>query len=143
MAAATLADIRAGLVANLAAVFTDVQVNAYELSAPTPPFLEIAVGDGLEYNLAANRGVDVFRLVVRAGVPGVDQAAGARMDDLLAPSGGQSVRAAIETDRTLGGVAHSLVVTGARNVQWVVNAASPGSTYLSAEWLVDVYVAGA
>jgi hypothetical protein len=48
-----------------------------------------------------------------------DRAAYERMSEYLAPTGSRSVRAAIEADRSLGGVCQTLIVLRADNVRMV------------------------
>jgi len=61
-----------------------------------------------------------------------------KLDAYASSSGNSSVKAAIEKDKTLGGKAFSLRVTNLRNY----NQVTVGDvTYLSAEWVVQVYSA--
>jgi hypothetical protein len=48
-----------------------------------------------------------------------DRAAYERMSEYVAPTGSRSVRAAIEADRTLGGVCQTLIVQRADNIRSV------------------------
>jgi hypothetical protein len=48
-----------------------------------------------------------------------DRAAYERMSEYVAPTGSRSVRAAIESDRTLGGVCQTLIVQRADNIRSV------------------------
>lgn len=135
----TLAEIREGIAANLA-VLTGCQVSAYMLSNPTPPTIHVYPTD-VEYDLAMGRGLDKWKLTVQAFVGlSTDIGAQAKLDEFLAPSGSQSVKAAIEADRTLGGsVADATAVscTGYR-----VYVREGGGPVLGAEWLVEVRVSG-
>ena len=60
-----LADIRAGLVANLRGAYPrNVQVGKYVISTPTPPTLQIRTGP-LNYDLAMGRGLDELFMIVQ------------------------------------------------------------------------------
>lgn len=48
-----------------------------------------------------------------------DRAAYDRLSDFLAPTGAKSIRAAIEADRSLGGVCQTLIVQTAENVRMI------------------------
>lgn len=142
----TIAAIRAGLVANLQTSFPDVQCTGYEMAAPKPPCFEIAVSrdDGLEFNQAANRGVEEYNMIVRGIVSNmIDQRSQELLDEWLAPSGATSVRAAIESDVTLGGEVEALVVDSVTNYRAFAVASLPNVTFLAAEWTVRVYASGA
>lgn len=60
------------------------------------------------------------------------------LDDFVGYDGGSSVRAALEADRTLGGVVANLVVTEAGNISSM--EANDGATYLMVDFKVVVYV---
>lgn len=104
------ADLREALRANLAAV-TGCQVSAYLLANPTPPCLMI-LGGAVEYDRAMIRGADTWTYTVQALAGLVtDQGAQRTLDTWRRSSGTGSVKAAAETDRTLGGNAHDMKVT--------------------------------
>jgi|SRR5581483_359206 len=99
--AATVSQIRDGLVANLKAAYPGtVQVNKYVLSTPTPPALQIRSGP-VNYDLAMHRGLDDLTMIVQALTQRSE--AGQAQIDLWIASGPGGVKAAIESDRTLGG----------------------------------------
>lgn len=142
----TVADIRAGLVANLEDSFEGYPINGYEMSDPHPPCFEIGfqIDRGIEFNAAMSRGLDTYNLIVRGIVSNAyDIRAQEILDEWCAPSGATSVRAAIEADRSLGGVVQNLVVTDVSNYRAFVVPAKPNVTYLAAEWAVTVYASGA
>ena len=128
-----LADIRAGLAANLAAL-SDVQVSAYALSNPTPPCVEIVPAE-IVYDKALRRGLDSYVVTVRVFVGmASDVGAQKRLDLILASSGSGSVKAAIESDPTLGGKCDDLRVRSASGYR-VYGAEG---RLLGAEWDVEV-----
>lgn len=137
---ASLADIRSGIAANLAAL-DGVQVSAYLLANPTPPTCTV-YPDEVVYDRAGARGLDVWSMKVQAFV-GVQSDLGAQqlLDEMLASSGTQSVKALVETDKTLGGVAHDTRVTGCSGYR--IYPQDGRAAVLGAEWSVDVYATGA
>lgn len=142
MAAMSLASVRAGLAANIKAAIRDAQCNGYLLASPTAPGFEVEPSE-VQYDLAMGRGVDEWTLIVRGFVGDAsDIGAQKQLDAWLASSGAVSVKAAIESDRTLGGAASTLRVTQAAGYR---KYGAPGSniTYLGAEWTVVVDGPGA
>src|SRR5690348_11943650 len=109
--AATPAQMRAGIAANLAAVFTNVQVSAYRLDTPSDQCLQVIGTDEVEYDQLMQRGLDnwTFQVQALAGSP-VSQNAQELLDTWKEPSGSNSVKAAIESDRSLGGLVQDLTV---------------------------------
>ncbi len=108
---ATLAEIRAGLATNLAGIGNDLQVSAYMLDNPSPPTIQVMGLEEIEYDQAMARGLDEITIIVQAfaGTP-VDRAAQTLLDTWQTGFGGTSVKAAIESDRTLGGIVEDLQV---------------------------------
>lgn len=140
-----IADIRAGLVTNLATAFDGYQISPYEMSSPKPPCFEIGfrLDQGIDFNQAMGRGLDEYNLIVRGMVSFMlDIAAQELLDEWCAPSGATSVRAAIESDTTLGGVVSNLVVTDMSNYRAFAVPSLPNVTFLAAEWAVVAYASG-
>jgi hypothetical protein len=138
--AATLEQIRAALAAALDGV-PGCQVSAYVLANPTPPILMVFpdVSDGIEYHQAMGNGVERWAMRVQGLVSNtLDVGSQKKLDLWLAPSGAGSVKAAIETDKTLGGVVQQAVVRRAAGYQEYARQGL-SSTVLAAEWTVDVY----
>lgn len=135
---ADLSDVREGLAANLGLI-EHVQVSAYMLGNPTPPAIEV-MPDETEYDKTFRRGMDRWFLKVRAfvGKPS-DIGSQKRLDRMIATSGANSVKAAIETDCTLGGVVDDLRVVKCSGYR--TYGQTPG--VLGAEWLVEVWAEGA
>lgn len=144
---ATLAEIRAGLATNLrsdAGIGQDFQVSPYLLGDPTPPCIWV-FPDEIDYAQAMQEGLDKWTLVVQAFVGGVaDQGAQVVLDQLLAPTGAYSVRAAVESDSTLAGVADDLTVTKCTGYQVYDNPAHlkalSSAQLIGAQWTVEVFV---
>jgi hypothetical protein len=133
-------DIRAGLAGALRAAFRDVQVSEYVLANPTAPGLEIDMDpEGVSYDEAMARGHDEWWWIVRGFVSGAtDKGAQIRRDEWLASSGSSSVKAAVETDETLGGACFDLRVVSAQPRVYTVD----NSQYVGAEWRVQVWATG-
>lgn len=135
-----LGDIREGLAINLA-VIEDTQVSAYMLNELFAPAIEVVPGK-TEYDQSFRRGIDRWVLRIRAftGMPS-DIGAQKNLDLMLASAGAKSVKAAIESDSTLGGVAAGLRVTQCTGYRVFER---PGSgAMLGAEWEVEVWAEGA
>jgi len=136
---ATLTTIRQGLAANLSTL-TGIQVSAYMLSAPTPPTIHLYPAQ-ITYDLAARRGLDQWDFTVQAFVGDTaDQGAQVALDAFIAPSGAQSVKAKLESDGTLGGIAgdvSAITCSGYR-----IYTREGGPPVLGAEWTVRVLAAG-
>lgn len=140
----TLKDIRAGLAANLLAVFPDAQCSGYVLSAPSTPFFDIELdNDGIEYDQTFDRGLDLWLLVVRGVVAMTsDQGAQVTLDEWCASSGATSVKEALEADQTLGGAAQAIHVTKLNGYRKIGLPMAPTNAYLGAEWHVAIWATG-
>jgi hypothetical protein len=136
---ADLEALREGLAANLGTI-EDLQVSKYVLSNPTFPIAVVFAGP-TDFDKAFGRGLDNLVFRVRVVVAAVsDIGSGVNLDPYLAGSGPRSVKAAVETDPTLGGACQSLRVTGHEGEQvYVFDEAPPG---LGAEWRVEVIASG-
>lgn len=133
--AATMAEIREGLAANLSAI-EGIQVSPYMLGSPTPPAIHV-IPSSIAYDRAMHRGMDEVTMTVQAFVAlGLDQGAQMALDELLAPTGSRSVKTAIETDRTLGGKVQHVQVDemSGYNAVTIVDRGQ----MLSADWSVTV-----
>lgn len=136
---ASLTAIRTGLATNLSAL-ADIQVSAWMLANPTPPTIHVFPASAT-YDLAMQRGLDRWTLTVQAFVAAVsDIGAQKLLDALLASSGARSVKAALESDQTLGGAASAVRVTGSSGYKiFAVDGRPP---VLGAEWQVEVLATG-
>ena len=142
--AANLAAIRAGLAANLNTLTGapgNVQVSAYMLSNPTPPTLQVMGPDHIDYDLAMQRGVDELAIIVQGFVGAItDIGAQTNLDLWLAGAGGLSVKAALESDRTLSGSVDDSYVESASGYK--IYQLDSQAQVLGAEWTVRLRVAG-
>lgn len=109
---ASMSELRDGIAARLGTV-PNLRVSATFLDAPRPP-VAMVLPDGIDYDLNANRGADTFTFIVSLLVGRADDRAAQRNIDVFVV-GANSVKAAIEGDRTLGGKADTCRVTQMRN----------------------------
>jgi len=118
-------------------------VSEYPLANPHSPGMEIDIDDeGVIYDQSMQRGIDEWWFTVRGFVATTtDIGSQALRDQWLASSGTGSVKAAIETDRTLGGACHHLRVVSARAVQFGTATAN-NTTYMGAIWRVRIIASG-
>lgn len=132
---ATLKQIREGIAAKLNTI-PNIQASAYMLSNPTPPAAHVIPGE-IDYDQTMQRGMDMWTLTVQVFVALVtDKGGQLRLDAMLAPTGTSSVKAAIEADKTLGGVVDTLRVSRMTGYQIFNLERGP---VLGAEWTVLVY----
>lgn len=140
MAAPALSDIREGLRVRLDTV-PDVQASAYRISNYTAPVLMVMGPEDIEYHQAMQNGHDQWMLVVMAFAGLVSEEGAQRtLDKFIPATGTSSVKAAIEADKTLGGLGLRVIVescTGYREYQ------VGGQAVLGAEWRVRIEADGA
>jgi len=127
-----ISDLRAGLVANLQTI-PDIRVYATLPDVVNPPSALITL-DRVEYQQQNNNAMSIYTFKVTIVLGRVsERVAQENMDVLVAPTG---VKAAIESDRTLGGNAYEV------NIQEMSSYGAVsinGIDYLSAEFSVLVY----
>lgn len=118
---ATVSQVATGLAANLATI-TGLRTSTRQPEQLNPPFAFPTL-TSLTYHGAMGGGNVIMEWTVTAIVGRwVDRNSYTILDGYLSYSGVTSLRAAIESDSTLGGVARTLVVTSARNISAVSNA---------------------
>jgi hypothetical protein len=132
---ATVTQIRAGIATNLATI-TGLRTSALIPDAPQPP-IAVVIPDSITYDTAFHRGMDMFMYTVTVIVGRAsDRTAQTSLDGFCNPTGASSIKTAIETDRTLGGVAQTLRVTDMK----MYGSMTIGDTvYLTADFSVTVY----
>lgn len=133
-----LGDIRAGLVQNLSSL--DANCSGYLYSDPPTPCFEIDF-QPTTYGPAFSRGADTLQVIVRGIVQlGEETNAQSTLDEWLDPSGLSSVKAALESDRTLGGKCDDLFVQTVTGHQRLATPTKPNATLLCAEWTVLISI---
>jgi hypothetical protein len=132
---ADIYNIRAGLATNIGTV-SGLRTSKEIPDNPTPPIAVINL-DSIDYHQAMKDGLTRYNFTVTVIVGrAAEREMQRKLDAYCQPSGSQSVKAAIESNRTLSGEVYDLVV---------VNASSIGSliindqTYLAAEFTVTVF----
>jgi hypothetical protein len=140
---ASMTDLREGIAANLASI-ANVQVSAVAPANPTPPsiWVEPDPVEGVVYDRAMARGLDLWTFLVWAVVPAASVQGGqAKLDGYIASSGSSSVKAAVEADKTLGGAAMDARVTRCAGYQPYVREGLNG-VFLACQWTVEVHADG-
>jgi hypothetical protein len=133
---ANISDLRAGIATNLATI-SGLRTSATVPDSINPP-IAVVMPNTITYDTAfARSGGDEYEFLVMVIVGRVDErTAQNRLDGYCSGTGASSVKAAIESDKTLGGKAFSLRVTSLRNY----NQVTVGDvTYLSGEFVVQVF----
>ena len=129
---ATVTELRDGLAEAMSSI-RGLRTSAHVPDAPRAP-IAVVMPDRIEYDLNARRGADTFYFTVTVLASRADdRAAQQNLDKYLV--GEESIKGAIEKDRTLGGVANTCRVTAMQNYASV----PVGETlYLSAQFVVEV-----
>jgi hypothetical protein len=113
--AATASQVLTGLKNRLATI-PGLRTFSYQPSQINPP-IAFPVINQVNYHRAMGGGLVVFDCVVYVIVGRyTDDRANQDLDDYLAFSGAKSLRAVIEGDETLGGVAQSLTVASSSDI---------------------------
>jgi hypothetical protein len=127
--------IRSGLAANLATI-SGLRVAAEVPDSPNPP-IGVVVLDSIEYDLAMRQGLTQYNFTVTVVVGrAAEREMQRKLDTYLQISGSQSVKLAIESDRTLSGVIQDLRVTNSTSIGSII---INDQTYLAAEFTVTVF----
>ncbi len=128
--------IRQGIATNLATI-SGLRTSYYITDNPNPP-IAVVTPPTIKYGLSFGVGLDEYNFQVIVLVTRADERIGQELiDAYCAPTGAGSVKAAIESDRTLGGLVADLHVTDMTGVSPTTLA--DGQVYLSATWAVQVY----
>ena len=132
---ATVSQLRAGLATNLATI-SGLRTSALIPDAPQPP-IAVVIPDSISYDTAFKRGMDTYEYTITVIVGRQsDRTAQSSLDGYCNPTGAQSIKTAIESDRTLGGTAQSLRVTDMKTYSSMTIA---DTVYLIADFSVTVY----
>lgn len=132
---ASISTIRSGIATNLATI-SGLRTSAWIPDQINPP-IAVVKPDSISYDTAFGRGLDTMEFSVLCIVGRVDErSAQATLDAYCATTGTASIKAAIESDATLGSAISDLRVTAMRNY----TSLNVGDvTYLAAEFAVTVY----
>ena len=134
---ATVTQIRDGLAVNLATI-SGLRSSSTLPDNPSPPIAIVGVSS-IEFDKAFQRGLTTYNMLVSVLVSRVDERSGQdRLDGYLNSAGTTSIKAAIESDRTLGSAVCDVrcsEVTAVNNV----TLGAGDITYLAADFAVQVY----
>ena len=132
---ASISDMREGLAVNLRTI-TGLRAVATVPDNPTPP-IAIIYPQNIEYDESFQRGLQTYTFRVVVIVGRVDErSAQNRLDAFVASTGANSIKLAIEKDKTLGGKVFDTRVTAMTNYG---SLDISEVTYLSAEFTVILY----
>jgi hypothetical protein len=130
-----ISDIRDGIANNLATV-PGLRVAGELIDNPSPPIALLSL-DSIEYDQAYQRGLNLLTFTITVIVGrAAERTAQRKLDGYIQITGDQSVKVAVESDRTLSGACQDLRVTTAGSIGSIqIN----DQTYLAAEFTVTVY----
>lgn len=132
---ATVTQVMDGLRARLATI-TGLRAFSYQPDQLNPP-IGFPVLNSVTYHRAFNGGDVVFNVAVIVIVGRyLDRTADALLDKYLSYSGTDSIREALEADKTLGGICQTLKVESSANVT-SLNAGD--AEFLEVRFLVEVH----
>jgi hypothetical protein len=132
---ATVSEIKTALATKLGTI-SGLRTYAYQPDNPAIPYA-IPSLTSIEYHGAMGAGLvtSTYNIMLVVGRMN-ERTAEAKLDGYASYSGSQSVRVALETDRSLGGVVDDCIVTSASNITGI--ALSDGD-YLMIEFTAVVY----
>ena len=132
---ATVSQVATGLAARLATI-TGLRTYTYQPEQLNPP-IAFPVLNSVDYHRAFGGGDVTMNWTISVVVGRyLDRTAHALLDDFLSYSGSKSIRAAIEGDQTLGGVAQTLVVTSGADIS---SLSSADAEFLQIQFQVTVH----
>ncbi len=130
----SIAAIRDGIAANVATI-SGLRVAKEIPDNPNPPVAVIMLNN-VSYDGAMHRGLVTYNFVITIIVGRVAEREAQRKLDGYISTGSGSLKAAVESDKTLGGSAYDVRVSEMTNV----GAVSLGEVnYLAADFAVQVY----
>ena len=132
---ASISELRAGIKTNLATI-SGLRTSDYQPDSINPP-VAIVFPVSLNYDETFHRGMQTYTFAVQVIVGRVSERTGqSTIDSYCSSTGTNSIKLAIESDKTLAGKAFDLRVTDMRNYgELLVGEVN----YLSAEFVVLCY----
>ena len=132
---ASISELRAGIKNNLATI-PGLRTSDYQPDSINPP-VAIVFPVSLNYDETFHRGMQTYTFAVQVIVGRVSERTGqSTIDSYCSSTGTNSIKLAIESDKTLAGKAFDLRVTDMRNYgELIVGEVN----YLSAEFVVLCY----
>lgn len=132
---ASITDLRAGIAANLATI-SGLRAAAEIPDQPNPPVAVVQLAD-VEYDQTFNRGMTLYNFDVTVLVGRASERSAQRaLDAYCSSTGTSSIKLAIESNRTLSGIAYDTRVSQLRSVG---STTVQDTTYLAAEFTVQCY----
>ena len=130
-----LSSIRQGIGTNLGSI-SSLSVYNFMPDFLEPPCAVVGVMDLVQYDMSMSRGTDKYEIPVLVVVSRVDaQDSQDTLDGFLANTGSNSVKTAIESDVTLGGIVSTTRVVEARDYG-VYNMNN--TDYLACNFIVEI-----
>lgn len=131
----SIANLRTGLATNLATI-SGLRTSAELIDNPSPPVALVNL-ESVDYDQAYQSGLTLYNFSITVIVGRTaERQMQRKLDSYIQPDGAQSVKVAVESDRTLSGYAQDLRVTNAGSIGSIqIN----DQTYLAAEFTVTVY----
>lgn len=127
--------MRSGMATRLATI-SGLRVASELPDNPNPPIAIVNLRN-INYDQAFGKGLAVYTFVVTVIVGrAAERVAQQKLNDYLDNTGNQSIKTAIESDKTLGGAAFDTRVVSLDNIG---NVQLSDATYLAAEFTVNVY----
>ncbi len=132
---ASITDLRAGIAANLATI-SGLRAAAEIPDQPNPPVAVVQLAD-VDYDQTFNRGMTLYNFDVTVLVGRASERSAQRaLDAYCSSTGTSSIKLAIESNRTLSGIAYDTRVSQLRSVG---STTVQDTTYLAAEFTVQCY----
>jgi len=133
---ATISQVKDGLKARIQTI-SGLRAFDYQPDQVNPPFAFPTLDTITYHQTGMSSGGVVMNFTVTLIVNrAVERTAQDQLDQYMSWDGTQSLRAAIEADRTLGGVCDDLIVTNAENL---TNIDANDTLYLAVDFKVTVY----
>jgi hypothetical protein len=132
MTAVSISGLRQALATNLGTI-TGLRTAAEIPDNPSPPIAVVTV-DGIDYDQAFKQGLTIYNFTVLVIVGRASEREAQRRLDAYAQTDG--VKSAIESDRSLGGLAYDTRVV---NLSTIGSLQLNDQTYLVAEFSVSVF----
>jgi hypothetical protein len=132
---ATIYNIRQGLATNIGTI-SGLRTAPEIPDNPSPPIAVVNL-ESIDYHQAMQNGLTRYNFTVTVVVGrAAEREMQRKLDNYCQPTGSQSVKAAIESNRTLSGEVYDLIVVSSNSIGSItIN----DQTYLAAEFTVTVF----
>lgn len=133
--AATISQINAAIAARLATI-NGLRVFDYQPDNAYPPYAYPSVSN-VEYHKAMAGGMQTYTYTITVITGRVDERSGQdELDAYASYDGAKSIRAAIEADRTLGGVVDTLLLASSANI---ASMSQGDNNFITLDFTLTVY----